>query len=518
MKTDKELYRELRVLSCERLWNDEVAWFERSTPGERIKRVAVIRAVGVVFSESGTAKQKAEARSWLIRLLQDPSEKVRRYAMTALPKLGSGKNEEEALLSLLRTTTLDGEKKFLGQALDKIGGTATLNVVAGGRGFLAQTEQKVKAKVARRERPSAIRMDSILSDFTRLRIHLHCRKGLEEIVRDELKDYIAKHGKFRILEVRSGLVAMTPLAPFSLTDIYTLRCFATVGFFLGHVRGSNPTESVDALASVMTSPPSQSVLATFTEGSVRYRLEFVSKGHQRGAVRLLANRAYALCPDILNDPKSAPWSMDLFPTGSGISVELRPKLAPDPRFTYRQDDIRAASHPPLAACMARLAGRVDHEIVWDPFCGSGLELVERALLGGVQTIYGTDLNPGAIAISRANFAAAKLNGVQWKFACCDFRDYATVEGMGPRSVTLIITNPPMGRRIRVPNLRGLFGDLFAVAAAVLKPGGRLIFANPLHIQPLDPSLQLKYRKVIDLGGFKCRLEMYLKLPGFQKEP
>jgi len=513
MKTDKELYRELRLLSCEKLWNDEVARFDRSPPEERIKRVAAIRAVGVVFSESGTAKQKAEVRSWLVRLLRDPSEKVRRYAMTALPKLGAGTSEEEALLSLLRTTTIEREKKFLGQALDKIGGAATLNVVAGVRGFLPQTEQKAKANVARRERPSVIRMDRPLSDFTRLRIHLHCRKGLEEILRDEVKEDTAKHGKFRIVEVHSGLVAVTPVVPFSLADIYTLRCFATVGFFLGHVRSPNPTESVDALASVMTSPLSQSVLAAFTEGSIRYRLEFVSKGHQRGAVRLLANRAYAMCPDILNDPQKAPWSVDLLPIGHGISLELRPKLTPDPRFTYREADIRAASHPPLATCMARLSGRVNHEIVWDPFCGSGLELIERARLGGVQSIYGTDLSPDAIAISRANFAAARVAAVQSKFACCDFRDYAKVEGLGPKSVTLVITNPPMGRRIRVPNLRGLFGDLFAVSARVLKPGGRLIFANPLHIEPQDPSLKLKYRKVIDLGGFDCRLEMYLKRAG-----
>jgi 23S rRNA G2445 N2-methylase RlmL len=513
MKTDKELYRELRVLSCEKLWTDEVARFDRSPPEDRIERVAVIRAVGVVFSESGTTKQKAEVRSWLVRLLQDPSEKVRRYAMTALPKLGAGTHEEEALLSLLRTTTVEREKKFLGQALDKIGGTATLNVVAGVRGFLPQTEQKVKANVARRERPSVIRMDSLLSDFTRLRIHLHCRKGLEEIVLDEVKEDIAKRGKFRIVEVRKGLVAITPVAPFSLADIYTLRCFATVGFFLGQVRSSTPTESIDALASVMTSPLSQSVLATFTEGSIRYRLEFVSKGHQRGAVRLLANRAYAMCPDILNDPQKAPWSMDLLPAGHGISVELRPKLTPDPRFTYREDGLRAASHPPLAACMARLAGRVNHEVVWDPFCGSGLELIERARLGGVQRIYGTDLSPDAVAISGANFAAAKVKGVQVNLACCDFRDYAKLEGLGPKSVTLIITNPPMGRRIRVLSLRGLVGDLFAVAAAVLKPGGRLIFANPLRIEPRDPSLELKYQKVIDLGGFNCRLEMYLKLAG-----
>jgi 23S rRNA G2445 N2-methylase RlmL len=511
MKTDKDLYRKLRVLSCEKLWNDEVARFDRSSPEERTKRVAVIRAVGAVFCESGTAKQKAGVRSWLVGLLQDPSEKVRRYAMTALPKLDAGPSEEETLLSLLRTTTLEREKKFLGQALDKIGGRATLNVVTGVHGFLLQTEQKVKASVARRERPSVIRMNSLLSDVTRLRIHLHCRKGLEEIVRDEVKECVEKRGKFRILEVRSGLVAITPVAPFSLADIYTLRCFATVGFFLGHVRSSNPTASVDALASLMTSPLSQSVLATFTEGSIRYRLEFVSRGHQRGAVRLLANRAYAICPDILNDPRSAPWSMDLLPTGQGISVELRPKLTPDPRFTYREHDIRAASHPPLAASMARLAARVNHEIVWDPFCGSGLELIERARLGGVESIYGTDLSPEAIAISRANLAAAKVKAVPLKLACFDFRDYAKVEGLGPETVTLIITNPPMGRRIRVPSLRGLFGDLFAVAAAVLKPGGRLVFANPLRIEPPDPSLKLKYRKVIDLGGFNCRLEMYLKL-------
>ena len=513
MKTDKDLYRQLRVLSCEKLWDEEVARFDRSTPEERAKGVAVIRAVGVVFSESGTAKQRAEARSWLVSLLQDPSEKVRRYAMTALPKLGAGTREEGTLLSLLQTTTVEREKKFLGRALDKIGGTATLNVVAGGRGFLQQTEQKVKASVARRERPSVIRMDNLLLDFTRLRIHLRCRKGLEEIVRDEVKEYIARHGKFRVVEVGSGLVAIKPVAPFSLADLYSLRCFATVGFFLGHVRSPNPTESVEDLASVMTSPTSRSVLAAFTEGSIRYRLEFVSKGHQRGAVRLLANRAYAMCPDILNDPRRAPWSMDLLPTGHGISVELRPKLTPDPRFTYREADIRAASHPPLAACMARLAGRVNHEIVWDPFCGSGLELIERARLGGVERIYGTDLSPDAIAISRANFAAAKVNAAPLKLVCCDFRDYAKVEGLGPKSVTLMITNPPMGRRIRVPNLRGMLGDLFGVAAAVLRPGGRLIFANPVRIEPRDPSLQLRHQKVIDLGGFDCRLEMYLKLAG-----
>lgn len=509
MKTDKELFRKLRGLSCKKLWNDEVARFNCLSLDERMKRVAVIRAVGTVFSRFGTAKQKAEVRSWLVHLLKDSSEKVRRYAMTALPKLGAGPREEEALLSLWQTTTIEREKKYIGQALEKIGGTATLSAVTESH-YFAQTERKVKANLARQRNPSLIRMDRPLSAASGLRIHLHCRKGLEEILQDEVKEYISKHRKFRIIEVRSGLVVIAPIASFSISDICSLRCFATVGFFLGKVQSSNPKESIDALASMMTSPLSQSIFKTFTEGSLRYRLEFVSRGHQRGTVRLLANRAYTMCSEILNDPQSAPWSMDIIPAGQGISVELRPKLTPDPRFSYREEDIRVASHPPLAASMARLGKSQSHEIVWDPFCGSGLELIERARLGGIQRIYGTDINPDAIAVCRTNFNSAQVKAVPLTLACCDFRDYAKVEGLRPESVTHIITNPPMGRRIRIHNIRGLFRGLFKVAETVLKPGGRLIFANPLRIEPSDSLLRLKYRRTVDLGGFNCRLEMYIK--------
>jgi 23S rRNA G2445 N2-methylase RlmL len=178
---------------------------------------------------------------------------------------------------------------------------------------------------------------------------------------------------------------------------------------------------------------------------------------------------------------------------------------------YRRDDVPAASHPPLAACMARLAGRMENEIAWDPFCGSGLELIERALRGGVKCLYGTDLSPKAIAVAQANVAAAKLGAIRSALACRDFRDFAEVEGLGPESVTLVITNPPMGRRVRIKDMRGLFSDFFAVAARALKVGGRLVFVNPLRLEPRDRSLKLEYRQVIDLGGFNCFLERHRKV-------
>lgn len=509
-KPNKELYQRLRILSCRQLWEEEVPRFEKGSQRERQDNVAVVRAVGVVFSESGSAEEKEKVRQWLQGLLQDPCEKVRRYAMAALPKIGAGQHEEKQLLSLLKTTTLEREKKFLGKALEKIGGAATLEE-SRERGLSLQTEQKIKASLARDESPSTVRTDRVLSNVGALRIHLRGRRGLEMVVRKEVDAYIARHGKFRLADVRPGLVALVPMAPFSLTDIFALRCFGTVGLALGTVNSSNDRALIDNLAAMITSPLSRRVLETLTEGSIRYRLDFVAEGHKRSLVRQVSNRAYELCDHILNDPRHARWTVAIFPGDKGDWVELCPKLTPDPRFAYRQEDVPAASHPPLAACMAFLAGKVDQDIIWDPFCGSGIELVERALLGGVKTIYGTDLSDEALEITRKNLASAGLEAIEAKLIRSDFRQFPKKEHWLPGAVSLIITNPPMGKRVPVPNLEGLIRDLFYTAESVLKPGGRLVFANPVWIESPSKSLKLEFRHLVDFGGFNCRLVSYRKI-------
>ncbi|MEI6033232.1 MAG: methyltransferase [Verrucomicrobiae bacterium] len=493
----KELYQQLRALPWGRLWMEEVPAFDRATPAERAQRVAVIRAVGVVFSESGPQDQGDTVRTWLRKLLADPDEKIRRYAMSALPKVGAGREEEAEMLALLQCSENEREIKFLSGALEKIGGAETL---AAARGVLPQTEQKARAAVARSECPGTLRMDRMLDDFEGVRIHLRGRRGLEGTVRAEVE----AGGLFRLLDIRAGLVAVEPAAPFSLADVYAMRCFGTAGFFLGAARA-------DSLDRVIASPLGTRVMRTFTEGPPRYRLDFVSKGHQRGAVRDLANRIYARCPEILNDPRLALWAMDISSDGGLDAVELRPRLVPDPRFAYRLQDIPAASHPPLAACMARLAG--PSETVWDPFCGSGTELIESALRCGASNLYGTDRSAEALAIAQRNFAAAAGVSADARWACCDFRDYGQIEGLAPGSVSLIITNPPMGMRVPIPNLRGLISDLFDVAAVALRPGGRLVFVNPLHMENPHPLLRLQSRQVVDMSGFEARMEVYAKSVG-----
>ena len=516
MKSDQDLYKQLRDLPKEQLWNVEVARFQAASSRERMERVAVIRAVGMVFSRFATDEEKVPVREWLISLLKDPQEKIRRYAMAALPKIGGGEDAESEMLTLLKESNKAREKRHLGRALEKVGGSATLAMLSQGAQLPRLTEQKVKAALSRKEDRGHVRMEAIFSPDPGLHLSLRCRRGLEGFVKAEVEELLLPKGMFRLAAFRPGCVTLIPTKPFSLSQLYQLRCFATVGFTLGKVRDSSGPEWVESLAQCIGSSHARNLMLAATEGTPRYRLDFPARGHQRGAIRQVIERAYMLSPEILNDARQAPWSVDVIPNtliksgGSEASVELRPRLYPDPRLFYRQDDVAAASHPPLAACMARLAGVEKDEVVWDPFCGSGLELIERALRGGVKILHGTDLDSAAILVAQANFMAAKLSSTHAVFTCSDFRQASSSATIAPGSVSLIITNPPLGRRVRIKDMKGLFADFYAAASVALRPGGRLVFVNPLRTSPTDRSLKLEYQAPVDLGGFTCRLEMYRK--------
>ena len=315
---------------------------------------------------------------------------------------------------------------------------------------------------------------------------------------------------FEVKSVMSGLVVLEPLKPFSLGHIYQLRCFAQVGFVLGDVRAQSPEEAINPIALRIASNRTRDLLAAFTDGAFRYRIEMDPALGDAELVRKIGAEVHRFDPKILNDPKESPWSVDVFAAPGGASVELRPRLSPDPRLDYRLGEVAAGSHPPLAAAMARLAGSYVGEVAWDPFCGSGIELIERAMLGGASRVIGTDLSAEAIEIARKNFEAAAVPGVRGTFICGDFREYTKIPELGIGGASLVITNPPMGRRIPIADMRGLIVNLFNAAAKVLRPGGRLVFPNPLKLEAPERSLRLISRNPVDLGGFECQLEMWVK--------
>jgi tRNA G10 N-methylase Trm11 len=187
-----------------------------------------------------------------------------------------------------------------------------------------------------------------------------------------------------------------------------------------------------------------------------------------------------------------------------VEVALVPRGMRDPRFAYRVADVPAASHPTIAAALARVAGVREDDVVWDPFVGSGLELAERARLGPYRSLLGTDLDADALDAARANLA-----GIEVKLTRSD----ALLTR--PRAVTLIVTNPPMGRRVvRQGELRTFLERFVAHAASVLEPGGRLVWISPrprmtrLHAE--RAGLRLERGFVVDMGGFQGEIQRWQK--------
>jgi 23S rRNA G2445 N2-methylase RlmL len=511
MQADNDLYRRMRTLSAEHLWTIEVPKFNQASATDRTRLVGLIRAVGVVFASSGTASQKVAVKAWMKSLLQDPSEKMRRYAMAAIPKLGGDVEAEKEILSILKTSSVDREKRKAGAALEKIAGQETLQTLAQSQTPLPFSEQKIRANVARQTNPSSLRMDEILERYDTLRISLRCRKGLEALLAEEVKESAKHGGKFRLLEIRGCHVVVAATAPFTLRDLYQLRCFDTCAFSLGRIDHPQAADAIQRLAKLIASPLTERLMSSFTVGSFRYRLSFSDASTSDVLLQKCAQAAFEINPRILNDARESAWSIEVYVTPTAALVELSPKVLPDPRLAYRMGTISAASHPPLAACIARLANPQANEVVWDPFCGSGMELIETCLRGGVVKVIGSDLSEEAIQHAQNNFQAANLAGVKSHFIIGDFRNYLAETDLQPATVSLVVSNPPLGRRVRVPNLQGMFTDFFQAASRVLKPGGKLVFVNPLKLEPADSSLRRTYRQVVDLGGYDCRLEVYVKL-------
>ena len=205
-------------------------------------------------------------------------------------------------------------------------------------------------------------------------------------------------------------------------------------------------------------PDAERAVRAWTTGRARFRLAFSEGGHQRDKVWKVAAAIAERLSWFHNDPHESTWEVVVDAARSVL--ELRPRRFDDPRFTYRAKDVPAASHPTLAAALARVGGVREDDVVWDPFVGSGLELIERALLGPYRELHGTDLDEQALVAARENVERANLRDIVLS------RGDALEHRIA--GVSLIITNPPMGRRVaRDGNLGSLLDSFVQHAAACL---------------------------------------------------
>ena len=465
------------ILRIEAQYREKVATtvVEHARKAERPARGRLTALAGRIETPTTTA--------WLTEALADADPKTRRAAARALGNVKPTAAITSALQKAFEGATSDDDRKVLGLALGKAG----IETGQSGRaGLIARRE-------ATRKSAGAIDVEGTLP---KARIHFHVRSGLEDILKDEL----SRTTKF----VSPGVIETTLNAP--LSSALSVRTALDVGFPLADRETGDLAESI---AEALGSEEALGIFRAFTSSMpARFRLSFAKGGHQRGVVWKVAEKVAATSKDIVNDPKESTWEVGVDVAGKRLRITLFPRGFEDPRFTYRQDQVPASSHPTVAAALAWIAPRHKDDVVWDPFVGAGAELIERARLGPYARLFGTDVEKDAIEAARAN---AKRAGV----------DRITIEKgdaldplVPPDGVTVIITNPPMGRRVQRGTHADLLDRFVDRAFEVLAPGGCLVWLVPeprrTRAHAEAAGFVVERATSVDMGGFSAELSIYVK--------
>ena len=436
----------------------------------------------------------------VIAKLADRSPRVRRAAASALGKLGaralgstdSGGGDAARAALIARWDASDvtpDERRVLVEALGKLGGDDVLArlraVDADADRELARRRDRallMNDRDARRETASEIATD--VAPPAPVTVRLHCKPGLASLLGEQFPGARA---------CGDDAIEVALSAPWA--SLYTSRLWMHAGMRVPLPDG----ELAQAIVRALTAPAVRALLAAWTRGPIRWRLGF-ARGHRRAIVWNVARDVAAAAPELVNDPTETTW--DVLVDEAEHALELVPRRVEDPRFAWRVAEVPAASHPTVAAALAYVAGAHPRDRVWDPFVGSGAELVERARLGAVRSLHGSDLDEAALAAARGNLAAANVTA---DLALADARTHA------PGPVDLVLTNPPLGSRVRVDA-----GALLATAlphfARQLAPGGRLVWITPAakRTGPVAERAGLRRTRAlpVDLGGVRGVLERW----------
>ena len=458
----------------------------------------------------------ADACTAVLACTRDGASRVRRAAVVALGKLG-GDDARAALLARWDAADVTpDERRALAEALGKVGGDealARLRALAPADDTeLARRRDRallMADRTARRDAPSEVATDVAPPGGARLEVRLRCKAGLASLLADELLArgfapsipalHPAHEGasadRTRVSDAAVDVVLDRPWSA-----LFASRLWVTAG-----VRVPLAAESAPAITAALTAPNVRALLAAWTRGPIRWRLS-LAHGHQRAVVWRVARDVTAAAPELLNDPTATTW--DVVVDDAAGALELVPRRAADPRFAWRVADVPASSHPTVAAALVAVAGARAGDRVWDPFCGAGAELVERARLAGPppRALIGTDVDDTALDAARANFAAAALDpGITTHLGRGDAREH------DPGEVDLVITNPPLGSRVRV-DAGALLVAALPNLVRHLAPGGRLVWITPAPRQtgPAADRLGLvrTFQTSVDLGGVRGVLERW----------
>ncbi len=426
--------------------------------------------------------------------LDDPLPRCRRYAANGLGKLGDPR-AEAPLLRALENAPLDVARAIV-EGLGKVGSESARAVLAALQSSDAElSRRRGQAELLIARRLERMAEGSLVLDRrlpASYHVRLCCRRGLGAVLASELDHFEIRAERADSVDVlHSG----------SLRELLVARC--ALDFAIVVRTPAHHGDPAARLVGGLTEPSTLAALNAWTQGKLRFRIEWTDGAHHRALCWRIAEALSKTGAPLVNDPRNGTWIVRADPQGSA-DLELVPKLLPDPRFEYRKRDVPAASHPTVAAALARIAGAREDDVVWDPFVGSGLELIERARLGPYRRLIGSDLSSAALEAARENLVAAGLE----RFELMP----GNALELRPADVSLIISNPPMGRRVaRDGSLPALLTSFVERLPSLLTAGGRALFLSPIPALTRSVATRVGMNcsegPEVDLGGFSAELQI-----------
>ena len=453
----------------------------------------------------GQALEPGAARDFLMRATVDRDPKAKRVAVSSLGRIG-GAHVENALRRLYETDDSPAFRKAIVEAVGRFGNDDTLAWVASlPRGDDESEKVRARAVLMLKRGPAraaGATIDSTVEAEEPFSLVVWCRAGFEDVLAGEL---VACDSLADVRRASIGTITATLLGP--IAPILDIRSALGFGFRIAPIDRRIGETLEKTMARAVTCAEALRVFATYTIGVVRYRIELVRTGKQRSLVWSIAAEVARTAPNLINDPNEAPWELRLDADESRVFLTVVPRALEDERFEYREESVPAASHPTVAVALARLANPKNYDAIWDPFCGGGTELIECARLAPRAKMFGSDIDPKAVASAQAN--AAKAGFTKIEFRVGDALDLV------PPEVSLIISNPPMGRRVGEGSETHDLAERFMVRASrILVPGGRMVWLSPNALRTRNAAermgLTVEIERPVDLGGFDVTLQVIAK--------
>ncbi|AFZ66521.1 methyltransferase domain-containing protein [Deinococcus peraridilitoris] len=138
---------------------------------------------------------------------------------------------------------------------------------------------------------------------------------------------------------------------------------------------------------------------------------FSAAGRETAVFARLAQEVERAC-GLRHDPKEGELLLRFVRAGEGWEVLARLTPRPLSARSWRVCNMAGGLNATLAHAMLRLGGVRSGDRVFNPMCGSGTLLIERAALGASERLVGADVDERALECARQNVAVSKHQDIE----------------------------------------------------------------------------------------------------------